>query len=102
MRTRLGFSIVAHVEPEILLLDEVLGVGDQEFQARSRRRIQELMQAAKAIVIVSHDLAFIQQTCTSALWLHEGRTAGYGNPADVAAAYHAHAARAPSVVRAVR
>jgi ABC-type polysaccharide/polyol phosphate transport system ATPase subunit len=101
MRTRLAFSIAAHVDPEILLLDEVLGVGDPEFQVRSRQRIHELMDRAKAIVIVSQDLAFVEKTCTKALWLHEGRAAAFGSPAEIVARYRAHANDAPTVIRAL-
>jgi ABC-type polysaccharide/polyol phosphate transport system ATPase subunit len=99
MRTRLGFSIAAHVEPEILLLDEVLGVGDDEFRRRSRERIFELMEAANAIVIVSHDLNFIEQTCTKALWLNEGRTIAFGDPRTVTQRYAAYMQQADGVVR---
>lgn len=102
MRTRLGFSIAANVEPQILLLDEVLGVGDPEFQVRSRQRIRELIEKAKAIVIVSQDMSFVEKTCTRALWLHEGRTAAFGEPSDVVARYQTHVRSAPTVVRALR
>jgi ABC-type polysaccharide/polyol phosphate transport system ATPase subunit len=100
MRTRLAFAIASHVEPEVLLLDEVLGVGDEAFRARSSERIFELMEAANVIVLVSHDLAFVQRTCTKVLWLHEGRTAAFGEPAAVVAKYQAYAADPSPVLRA--
>jgi ABC-2 type transport system ATP-binding protein len=83
MRARLGFSIASHVEPDILLLDEVLGVGDEEFKRRSRERIRQLVSRARSIVIVSHDLAFIESTCTRCVCLDEGTIAATGDPAEV-------------------
>lgn len=89
MRARLGFSIVAHVQSEILLLDEVLAVGDEEFRSRSRERIFELIEQARAIVVVSHDLAFIERTCTKCLWLEHGEVVAFGEPQSVIADYRA-------------
>jgi ABC-type polysaccharide/polyol phosphate transport system ATPase subunit len=101
MRTRLGFATAAHIEPDILLLDEVLGVGDEEFRERSRNRILELIGAASAIVVVTHDLSFVVNTCTKAIWLHEGQTVAIGDPADVVRRYKEFSAVAPTVIRAV-
>jgi ABC-type polysaccharide/polyol phosphate transport system ATPase subunit len=101
MRMRLGFSIAAHVEPEILLLDEVLGVGDAAFKDKSQAKLEELMEKASALVIVSHNTAFISETCTRALWLHEGRVAAYGRPDDVVARYLDSAEHQHGAVRAL-
>jgi teichoic acid transport system ATP-binding protein len=101
MRTRLGFSIAAHVEPEILLLDEVLGVGDAAFKEKSQAKLEELMGRASALVIVSHNTGFVEETCTRALWLSEGRAAAYGRPDEVVAQYLESARHQHGAVRAL-
>ena len=63
MQIRLGFSIAAHVEPEILLIDEVLTVGDQTFQRKSSEKIEQFRREGRTIVVVSHSLASVQQLC---------------------------------------
>ena len=73
MTARLGFSIAVHTDPDILLLDEVLSVGDADFQAKSQQRLSEMMNRARAIVVVSHAAGFIEDICTKALWLEKGR-----------------------------
>lgn len=78
MRARLGFSIAAILEPEILILDEVLSVGDASFRVKSQRKIEELMARSRLIVIVSHSLPFLRTLCTHALWLERGRMRGFG------------------------
>jgi len=87
MRSRLGFSIAAHIEPEILLLDEILSVGDAGFQEKSLTKIRDLMDNAKSIVVVTHDSEFVRATCTKVLWLHEGRVRGYGEPDETVERY---------------
>ncbi|HEY2353718.1 MAG TPA: ABC transporter ATP-binding protein [Gaiellaceae bacterium] len=87
MRARLGFSIAVHTDPEILLLDEVLSVGDADFQEKSRRRIIDMMGRARAIVVVSHTGGFIEETCSKVLWLEKGRVREFGDPGEVTAAY---------------
>jgi len=99
MRARLGFSIATHIEPDILLLDEVLGVGDLEFKQRSRDRIQELVKRARSIIVVSHDLTFVEKTCTRCLWLEDGRVASFGPPDEVVEEYRAAARVAGAAVR---
>lgn len=89
MKTRLGFSIGAHTSGEVLILDEVLGVGDAGFQARCRARIAELMGQAKAILIVSHNGAQLASMATELLWLDGGQARQRGEPAAVLAAYEA-------------
>jgi ABC-type polysaccharide/polyol phosphate transport system ATPase subunit len=101
MRARLGFSIAAHVEPEILFLDEVLGVGDPIFQQKCKARIVELMDRASAIVVVTHGMGFVKDTCTSALWLQDGKVAEHGEPSTVVERYLAVSAESKGAVRAV-
>jgi teichoic acid transport system ATP-binding protein len=93
MRARLGFSIAAHIEPEILLLDEVLGVGDVEFRQRSERKIAELIGKASSIVLVSHHLSFMEEICNRVLWLNEGELVRDGRPSDVLGEYSAFSDR---------
>ena len=72
MVVRLGFSIAVHVDPDVLIIDEVLSVGDESFQKRSLKKILEFKDAGKTIVIVSHDLGAIEQVCDRVLWLNQG------------------------------
>jgi lipopolysaccharide transport system ATP-binding protein len=88
MYVRLGFAIVAHLEPEILLVDEVLSVGDAEFQARCLQRIQELKEQGTTSLFISHDLTAIERLCDTAVLLQGGEIARAGKPSDVVAEYH--------------
>lgn len=72
MTARLGFSIATDVEPDILILDEVLSVGDAHFQSKSKQRMDQLWQANTTVLLVSHDLDFLQKTCNSAILLDKG------------------------------
>jgi ABC-type polysaccharide/polyol phosphate transport system ATPase subunit len=95
MRARLGFSVATALNPEILVLDEVLAVGDQAFRAKSRQRLQELMAESRLIVIVSHAIGFLRRICTHCLWLDRGRVVRYGPAEDVLAAYEESGRRPP-------
>ncbi len=87
MRARLGFSIATAVKPDILLLDEVLGTGDQTFRDRSQQRIHDLMDQAKAIVLVTHDLNSVAEFCTRAILMEQGQLIYEGTPADTVDLY---------------
>jgi ABC-type polysaccharide/polyol phosphate transport system ATPase subunit len=87
MYVRLGFAIAAHLDPDILLLDEVLAVGDAAFQEKCLARIGELRQAGTTIVFISHDLAAVERICTRVLLLRRGEIVTSGAPADVIAEY---------------
>ncbi len=78
MFMRLGFSIAIHVEPDILLVDEVLAVGDQSFQFRCLDKIQDLKRQGVAIVLVTHDLDSVQKMCDRVIWLHRGQIRAEG------------------------
>jgi lipopolysaccharide transport system ATP-binding protein len=95
MQARLGFAVAVHVDPDVLLLDEVLAVGDLQFQERCLERIRALHEAGCTILLVSHDLEAVTQFCTRALWLHEGRVQALGAPAEVVAAYRRYQVGAP-------
>ena len=91
MTVRLGFAIAVNVDPEILLVDEVLAVGDEGFQAKCLERMRHLQQAGKTIVLVTHSLKQATDFCTRALVLDHGRARYDGPMADAADAYHASA-----------
>lgn len=88
MRARLGFSVATAIEPDVLILDEVLAVGDAAFRAKSRARMRELMQRSRLIVIVSHSMAFLRDTCTHAVWLEKGRVRAHGEAPEVLDGYN--------------
>ena len=87
MRARLGFSIATAITPDILLLDEVLGTGDQVFRARSQARVRELVGKARAIVLVTHDLTFVTEFCNRAILVERGQLIHEGEPAEIVALY---------------
>jgi ABC-type polysaccharide/polyol phosphate transport system ATPase subunit len=83
MYVRLGFSIAAHLNPDILLLDEVLAVGDAAFQAKCLDRISELRRNGRTVIFISHDLAAVYRLCDRALLLDHGRVVAEGTPRKV-------------------
>lgn len=87
MAVRLGFSIAAHCDPDVLLVDEVLAVGDEAFARRSLEKFSEFERAGKTIVLVSHDLALVGERCRRALWLDRGRLAADGPAGETVALY---------------
>jgi lipopolysaccharide transport system ATP-binding protein len=87
MYVRLAFAVAAHLEPEIMLVDEVLSVGDAEFQRRCLGRMEELGNAGRTVVYVSHGLPTVAQLCDRAIWIASGGIVGDGRPADVIANY---------------
>jgi ABC-type polysaccharide/polyol phosphate transport system ATPase subunit len=89
MQMRLGFSVAAHVEPDVLLVDEVLAVGDEAFQIRCLERIESLRRNGTAILLATHDLATVERRCRQAIWLDHGQLMMAGSGAAVVAAYRA-------------
>ncbi|MEA2438598.1 MAG: type transport system ATP-binding protein [Thermoleophilaceae bacterium] len=87
MRARLAFAVVTDEQPDVLLLDEVLAVGDVEFHRRSLERTESLVANGATVVLVSHDLAQIADWTNRVLWLDGGRAAKLGDPAETVAAY---------------
>ncbi len=88
MLMRLGFSVAMQIEPEILLIDEVLAVGDAEFQEKSGAALRERIHGGTTVVFVSHGDAQIRQVCDSVLWIEHGRNVVQGAVEDVLRAYH--------------
>lgn len=87
MYVRLGFSIAAHLDPNILLLDEVLAVGDAAFQAKCLQRISELKDAGTTIVFISHDLGAVERVCDRVLLMKGGRILKNGSAREIISAY---------------
>ena len=90
---RLGFAIAVTVDPDVLLIDEVLAVGDEAFQHRCVGKIQEFKARGKTIVLVSHDLGSIERLCDEAVWLDRGRLQVHGETREVVGRYLDHVAR---------
>lgn len=88
MFMRLAFSVAVNVEPDILLLDEVLAVGDAHFAEKSRARMEEFKKGGKTILLVTHDLATVEDWCHQALWLEGGEVRALGEPSEVVKGYH--------------
>ena len=87
MYLRLAFSVAAHLEPDVLVVDEILAVGDAEFQRRCLGRMHEAEQEGRTLVFVSHDLDSLARLCPRALWLDAGRVRQAGTSAEVVRAY---------------
>ena len=87
MRARLGFAVTAHLDPEVLLIDEALAGGDSKFQQAVGEKMAEICGNGRTIVLVSHGLKAIQEMATSALWLHQGKVVEHGDPDDVVNSY---------------
>jgi ABC-type polysaccharide/polyol phosphate transport system ATPase subunit len=89
MRMRLAFAAAVSVDPDVLLLDEVLAVGDEAFARKCYTVIDDFKARQKTIVLVTHSAEIVAQRCETALWLDAGQVAAYGQAADVVAAYRA-------------
>ena len=87
MYARLAFSVAAVVEPDILIIDEALSTGDAKFKEKSLNRIKELRTADRALILVSHALATIEDICNEVVWLDKGKLMMRGKPTEVIAAY---------------
>jgi lipopolysaccharide transport system ATP-binding protein len=87
MQMRLAFSTAVHVEPEVLLIDEVLSVGDLSFQQKCMERIVRFKEEGCSIVLVSHDVSLIQEICDEVIWLKKGVVVAHGDPHEVVDAY---------------
>jgi lipopolysaccharide transport system ATP-binding protein len=87
MRARLGFSVAIQADQDILLVDEVLGVGDEEFKIKSSSALKEKILSDKSVVIVSHNVKTLQELCNRVVWIENGRTRAQGHPDDVLQQY---------------
>lgn len=87
MYVRLGFSVAIHVQPDILVVDEVLAVGDAAFKEKSKRKFAELKDAGKTVILVSHSMAQVRNMCDHAAWLDHGTLRAYGDAKTVVMQY---------------
>ena len=87
MQMRLAFSIATARNPEILLVDEVFGTGDMVFQKKAETRMRDFMHKAKIVVMVGHDLTFLEEFCTRVIWLHHGQIHAVGPTQQIISAY---------------
>ena len=87
MKARLGFSIATTVKPQILIVDEVLAVGDHKFQEKCQKRISSMMENNTTVLFVSHSIAQVQRLCTRCIWLEKGKVVMDGTTAEVCDAY---------------
>jgi len=90
MRARLGFAIATSVDPDILLLDEVLATGDANFRAKSKARVIDIVAAAKAVVLVTHDMNWVTEYCNRAVLIERGLMVMEGEPAEVVEMHRVH------------
>lgn len=88
MRARLGFAVAIHANPDILLIDEVLGVGDQTFREKSHAAMKAKIKDGKTVILVSHSMEAIKELCHRALWIERGRSVLCGEAKEVVGQYH--------------
>ena len=89
MQLRLAFAVAAHLEPELMLVDEILAVGDVEFQRRCLSRMSRLSEEGRTVLFVSHDLGAVTRLCSRAIWTDHGRIIKDGDPSDIVREYYA-------------
>jgi lipopolysaccharide transport system ATP-binding protein len=89
MKARLGFAISSHVKPDILLIDEALGVGDSNFRAKSTQLMKDRIKSDQTVVIVSHEKATLLELCDRLVWIESGLTRMFGDAKEIYAAYEA-------------
>ena len=87
MYTRLAFSVAAHLNPEILIVDEVLAVGDAEFQKKCLGKMDSIAKSGRTIIFVSHNMQAVKNICQKGIWLNKGLLASYGEIAEIANEY---------------
>ena len=87
MYARLGFAIATIVNPDILIVDEVLSVGDYKFKEKCTKRIKEMIEQGTTIIIVSHEIDMIEEVCNKVLWLDHGRIRGFGDTDKICSQY---------------
>lgn len=87
MYSRLAFAVAVHMDPDILIVDEALSTGDARFKAKAVEKMNSLLEGTRTMVLVSHSLATVQEMCTDAIWLDQGRLLMTGSPDEVIQAY---------------
>lgn len=87
MKSRLGFAIASHIEPELLLIDETFSVGDTRFKKKSGEKVRELISGNRTTIIVSHSLGLLKELCQKIIWIEKGELKRYGETVDVIEEY---------------
>ena len=87
MVVRLGFAVATDIQPDVLIVDELLSVGDADFQKKSEQRMRELSEKSEAVIMVSHDLGLMREMCQRVAWLDHGRLLAVGPPDEVVGQY---------------
>lgn len=87
MKARLGFSVAIQIDPDVLLIDEVLSVGDEEFRIKSNAEMKRLIRSEKTVVLVSHNLSTIRELCDRLIWIDDGRVKSQGDVQSVLSQY---------------
>lgn len=87
MRARLGFSVAFYVDPDVILLDEVLGVGDESFKQKSTKAMKDRIKTDKTVVLVSHNVQLIEEVCDRVVWIEDGKTKSQGDANDILKRY---------------
>ena len=87
MQLRLAFAVAAHLEPEILIIDEVLAVGDAEFQKKSLGKMEDITKQGRTVIFVSHDITAVQNLCTKGVLIENGKILANGPIKDVVHKY---------------
>jgi lipopolysaccharide transport system ATP-binding protein len=95
MAARLGFATALEVDPDVMLIDEMLSVGDASFQLKSAAALKDRLRAGKTAILVSHDARTIMDLCNRAVWIENGRSIAVGKAADVATQYETAVAESP-------
>jgi len=83
MTARLGFAVLAHIDPDILIVDEALSVGDASFTEKCQRTMQDMLNSGKTMFLVSHDMQTVQRLCSRTIWLHKGRLRAQGSTPEI-------------------
>src|SRR5437764_13164462 len=83
MYVRLAFAVAAHLDPDILIIDEVLAVGDLAFQQKCLRKLRSVREQGRTVIVVSHNMATVTSLCERAIWLHEGQVRAVGRAAEM-------------------
>jgi lipopolysaccharide transport system ATP-binding protein len=89
MKARLGFAVAAHLDADIILLDEVLAVGDAQFKQKCQARMRELVAANKTMLFTAHDMGAVREMCHKVSWLEHGRIIAAGSAEEITVAYEA-------------
>jgi ABC-2 type transport system ATP-binding protein len=88
MKARLGLAVASAIHPDILLIDEVLGVGDPQFKEKSKQRILDLVTSTKTVVLVSHSFGLMKEICDRLVFIHKGKIEGVGDPEEMIQLYY--------------